>query len=178
LGDWVRCAGNRLFEIAQWSFRTSVFEGYDNTALRSWRYFLASRYLACASTFLSGYAIMNALAQELDQHERPISEQYRIAANLWVDADGEARELEELKTTMLEQKKNMLVLSSVGKMPDSHAEREVKASDDWETYIRGMVHARTKANKLKVEMERLKMLEREIADRNNTIRAEMRMAGR
>lgn len=115
---------------------------------------------------------------EIPAHERPISEQYRIAANRWCDADGEARELEELKTTMLEQKKNALVLAAGGKIPDSHAEREVKASDEWETYIRGMVHARTKANKLKVEMDRLRMLEREIADRNNTIRAEMRMHAR
>ena len=113
---------------------------------------------------------------EMQAHERPISEQYRVAANLWVDADGNARELEELKTTMLEQKKNALVLAALGKMADNHAEREVKASEDWETYIRGMVHARTKANKLKVEMDRLRMLAREIEDRNNTIRAEMRLS--
>jgi hypothetical protein len=119
---------------------------------------------------------MNAHVSDMPLHERPISEQYRVAANRWCDADGEARELEELKTTMLEQKKNALILSASGKMPDSHAEREVKASEEWEIYIRGMVHARTKANRLKVEMDRLKMLEREISDRNNTIRAEMRMA--
>jgi hypothetical protein len=71
--------------------------------------------------------------------------------------------------------KNALILQD-GPMPDNRAEREVKASDEWERYIIDMVDARTRANALKVQIVEIQMLEREQQDRNQTIRAEMRMA--
>lgn len=112
---------------------------------------------------------------EMPAHERPLSELYRLAANAWVKQDGIARRLEELKSTVLEQQKQNLIQTN-GHMPDSHAEREVKAAPEWETYITAMVEARTEANKLKITMEVLRMEERETRDRNETIRAEMRLS--
>jgi hypothetical protein len=115
--------------------------------------------------------------QEMPERERPLSEQYRLAANSWCDLDAAARRLEELKTTALEQQKNAIILAE-GPMADSHAERKVKSAPSWEKYIVGMVNARTEANRAKVEMEVIKMQEREIRDRNEAIRAEMRLSGR
>lgn len=122
---------------------------------------------------------MSGTVSELPHEDRPLSELYRVSANRWVEADAKARELEELKTTLLDQRKQMLIEAAAAnqtKLADNAAEREARAEPGWETYIRGMVHARTEANRLRVEMERIKMLEREIADRNQTIRAEMRLA--
>lgn len=115
---------------------------------------------------------------EMPQHERPLSELFRLSANAWVEADAKARELEGLKDLLLEQRKNALVLAAQqrgDKLADNAAEREVKASDAWLDYITGMIHARTEANRHKVEMERIRMREREIADHNATIRAEYRL---
>jgi hypothetical protein len=116
-----------------------------------------------------------ALVKDIPQHEQPLSERYRLAANAWVKADAVARRYEELKSTRLEQMKNALILKD-GPMPDNRAEREIKASDEWERYIIDMVDARTRANELKVQIVEIQMLEREQQDRNQTIRAEMRMA--
>lgn len=122
-----------------------------------------------------------AVVSDMPQHERPLSELYRITANAWVDADAKARELEELKTTLLDQRKQMLIDEAAEngtKLADNAAERQARAEPGWATYIRGMVEARTEANRLKVELVRISMREREIADHNANIRADMRMSGR
>lgn len=116
-----------------------------------------------------------AAVKEIPVHEQLLSERYRIAADAWVKADAVARRYEELKSTRLEQMKNALILQE-GPMPDNRAEREIKASDEWERYIIDMVDARTRANAFKVEIVEIQMLEREQQDRNQTIRAEMRMS--
>ena len=118
---------------------------------------------------------MNARAKDMPVSDQPLSERYRLAANAWVEADAVARRLEELKTTALEQQKQALIQER-GHIPDSHAEREVKSAPGWEQYITSMVNARTAANKYKITMEVLRMEERELRDRNETIRAEMRLS--
>jgi hypothetical protein len=119
---------------------------------------------------------MSRLApKEIPVPERLLSERYRLAADAWVRADGQARRSEELKTTRLEQLKNALILTD-GPMPDNRAEREIKASPEWEQYIVEMVDARTKANAIKCEIVEIQMIEREQQDRNQTIRAEMRLS--
>lgn len=120
---------------------------------------------------------MNAHAtiSEMPAHERPISEQFRVVAKSWVDADAAARLLEELKTTTLERQKQRLI-EIEGDMPDSHAERRVKAADDWSDYIKQMVEARTTANLKKAQMEFLRMRFTEIQDANASARAEQRLS--
>jgi len=119
---------------------------------------------------------MNAHSKiaELPQQERPISEEYRLVAKRWIDADAAARLREELKTTTLEQQKQKLI-ETEGDMPDSHAERRVKAGKDWEDYIHGMVDARTDANRLKAQLEYTRMRFAEHQDFNASARAEMRL---
>lgn len=112
---------------------------------------------------------------EMPRSERPISEEFRIIAKRWVDADAAARLREELKTTTMEQMKQDLI-ETEGDMPDSHAERRVKASEKWSEYIHQMVEARTDANKLKAQMEYIRMKWNEVQDANASARAEMRLS--
>lgn len=119
---------------------------------------------------------MNAHA-EIPPHERPISEEYRIVAKAWVDADAGARMREEMKTPTLEKLKSEAIAANP-KLADNAAEREVKAGADWFEYIREMVNARTAANRLKAQMVYIDMKFKERQSFNATARAEMQMGGR
>lgn len=112
---------------------------------------------------------MNATAQ-IPQHERPISEEYRIVAKQYVDADAAASLLEELKTATLSQKQQEL-----GDMPVSRAEMQVKSSPEWFAYIERMVEARKTANRLKVQMEYIRMRHSEQQSAEATARSERRL---
>lgn len=111
---------------------------------------------------------------EMPRHERPLSEQFRIVAKEYADAESAASLLEELKTTTLEQRKTMLIAEQ-GDMPDSRAERIVKAAAEWEEFIREMCRLRSEANllRLKLEYVRMRFTEWQAADANS--RAEMRL---
>ena len=113
-------------------------------------------------------------AGEMPEHERPISEQFRIVAKNWADADAAASLREELKSTTLEKMKSDIVTAQ-GPLPDNTATRLAKCSPDWEKYIRAMCADRAKANLLRVQMEYLKMRHREWIGADATARAEMRL---
>ena len=98
------------------------------------------------------------------------SEQYRIAAKAWVELDGAARLLEETKSAVLSQKQK-----AMGDIPAAHSEREVKASEEWMAFVKGMVEARTAANMAKVRMEWTRMKFMEWQSENANKRAEMRL---
>ena len=105
-----------------------------------------------------------------DQSNRPISEQFRIVAKQWVDADNAARMLEETKTAVLAQR-----MAREGDIPAAHAERNVKSSDEWHDFIENMVTARTAANRLKVQLEFIRMQSHEQQSFEATKRAEMKL---
>ena len=106
-----------------------------------------------------------------DGDNRPHSEIYREAALDWVDKDAAARMLEECKSAFLEKKK-----TDLGEMPDSHAERIVKASEEWRDYIKKMVNAKTAANRAKVQLNYIEMKGWEVRSVEATKRAEMRLS--
>jgi CTP:molybdopterin cytidylyltransferase MocA len=103
-------------------------------------------------------------------HDLPNSEQFRIVAKEYVDADAAASLLEELKSATLSQQ--MLAL---GDMPVSKAEMQVKASENWKQYIEGMCAARKRSNKLKLQIEYIKMKYGEQQSAEATARAERRL---
>jgi hypothetical protein len=106
---------------------------------------------------------------------RPYSELYREAANIWNDADAAARMLEECKTVVLEERKSKL--SGGGDdMPDSHRERIIKSSPEWKDYIVKMVRARTAANKARINLRYIEMKAWEQRSEEATHRAEARLA--
>jgi len=105
-----------------------------------------------------------------DQSNVPWSEQFRVVAKQWVELDRAATMLEETKSAVLSQK-----MAALGDMPVSHAERTVKASAEWDDFIRSMVDARTQANLKKIHLEYLRMKFQEWNSENATRRAEMRL---
>ena len=100
----------------------------------------------------------------------PLSEQFRIIAKQWVDADAAANILEDTKSAVLAER--MLAL---GDMPVSRAEMQVKASKDWKHWVSSICEARQKANKLKVQLEYIRMKAGELASFEATKRAEMKL---
>lgn len=101
---------------------------------------------------------------------RPISEQFRLVAKAWVDADAAARMLEETKTAVLAQR-----MKALGDIPAAHAEREVKASGEWTDFIGELVQARTQANLKKVQLEYLRMTFQNQMSKEATERAERKL---
>lgn len=100
----------------------------------------------------------------------PLSEQFRIIANRWVEADSAANILEETKSAVLAKR-----MTALGDMPVSRAEMTVKASEDWLDHITKMVQAREKASLLKVQLEVIRMKFYEWQSAEATKRAEMRL---
>jgi hypothetical protein len=100
----------------------------------------------------------------------PISEQYRIVAKKWVDAEAAASLMEDTKTAVLSQMQKAL-----GDMPVSRSEMEVKASAEWMEFIEKMIDARKQANLLKVQLEYLRMRSREWTAEEYARAAEMKL---
>ena len=100
----------------------------------------------------------------------PVSEQFRVVAKEWVELDKAATMLEETKSAVLSQK-----MAALGDMAVSKAEMTVKASPEWEQFIRTMVDTRGQANLKKVQMEYLRMRAMEHNSENANRRAEMRL---
>lgn len=99
-----------------------------------------------------------------------ISEEFRITAKAWVDADSAANLLEETKSAILSQK-----MVALGDMAVSKAEMQVKASPEWVDHITKMVKAREQANLLKVKLEWIRMKFSEQQSSEATARAERRL---
>jgi hypothetical protein len=101
----------------------------------------------------------------------PISEQYRLIAKKWVDADSAANLLEETKSAVLAK-----MMAARGDMPVSKAEMQVKASEEWSDYIGKMVRAREQAALLKAQLEFIRMRFAEWQSAEASKRAEMRLS--
>ena len=104
------------------------------------------------------------------EQNAPLSEQFRIIAKRWVDADAAASLLEESKSAFLSH-----LMASMGDMPVSKAEMSVKASEKWTTYVTQMVDARKSAALLKVQLEYIRMRFHEWQSYEATKRAEMKL---
>lgn len=100
----------------------------------------------------------------------PWSEQYRLVAKKWVDADAAANMREELKSANLSR-----MMAKQGDIAVNRAEANVKASDEWGEYIEQMIDARKNANLLKVQLEYMRMKFQEWSSENANKRAEMRL---
>jgi hypothetical protein len=99
-----------------------------------------------------------------------LTEQYRLAAKQWVELDAAASMLEETKSAVLAQR-----MVSLGDMPVSRAEMQVKASDEWAQFVSEMVNARKSANLEKVKLEWIRMRFNEQQSAEATRRAEMKI---
>lgn len=100
----------------------------------------------------------------------PLSEQFRLIAKKWIDADAAASILEETKSAFLAQR-----MAEQGDVPVSRAEMAVKASQEWAEYVESMVNARKQAALLKAQLEYIRMQFTEQQSVEATRRAEMKL---
>lgn len=100
----------------------------------------------------------------------PLSEQFRIVAKKWVDAEAAATILEDTKSAVLAER-----ITALGDMAVNRAEATVKASPEWREHITAIVNARKEANQLKVQMEYIRMRSGEWQSAEATKRAEMKL---
>jgi hypothetical protein len=105
-----------------------------------------------------------------DMNEFPLSEQFRIVAKKWVDADSAASLLEETKSAVLSR-----MMAAQGDMPVNRAELNVKSSEEWLEFVTKMVKARERAALLKVQLEYIRMRFSEWQSHAATRRAEMKL---
>lgn len=89
---------------------------------------------------------------DMPEHERPISEEFRIAAKEWVEADKLASLAEELKSAKLSE----MILRDAG-LSVNRAEAQAKASVEWREYIADMVQKRANANLARVKQKWVEM---------------------
>ena len=100
----------------------------------------------------------------------PLSEQYRIVAKQYIEANAAADILEELKSATLSQ-----MMQNHASLPVSRAEMMVKSSSEWTDYINSMVEARKTSNLKKAQLEWIRMKFSEQQSREATERAERRL---
>jgi hypothetical protein len=100
----------------------------------------------------------------------PWSEQFRIVAKNWVDADAAATILEDTKSAVMAER-----MLGLGEMAVNKAEALVKASPEWRRHVESIVNARRAANRLKVQMEYLRMKFSEWQSHEATKRTEARL---
>lgn len=93
---------------------------------------------------------------DITNTDKPISEQYRLIAKKFVELDKAARLLEESKTATLSQMIQNIIRDAEG-MAHNQAERQAKASPEWQNYIHEMVTARSEANLKKIQLEYIRM---------------------
>jgi hypothetical protein len=93
---------------------------------------------------------------EMPVNDRDIDEQWRLAAEKWVELNARAELLEDLKSARFSELMQDQ-FNADAKVAVNRAEINVKASDGWREYIEGMVEARRRANQAKFERDALKM---------------------
>lgn len=108
---------------------------------------------------------------EIPARDRPISEEFRLVAKAWVDAEAAAQLLEDTKSSVLAQ-----MILKQGDISHNKAETLSKASAEWVEHVEKIVDARKEANLRKVQMEflRMKFSEWQASDANQ--RSERKMS--
>lgn len=116
------------------------------------------------------------MTKEIPVSERPLSEQYRVVARKWIDAENAAELLYELKTTSLEALKAK-VMSEQGDlgMSDAAAQRMAMNMPEWREYLEKLCGHRADARKYKVQLEYFKLRHMEQQSLEATARAERKL---
>lgn len=112
-----------------------------------------------------------ASIKEMPERDRPISEEFRLVAKAWVDAQAAADLLEDTKSAVLAQM--MLALDDKSM---SAKEMRAKASQEWHEHLEVINNARKEANLKKVQMEYVRMRFSEWMAIDATQRNERRMS--
>jgi len=103
-----------------------------------------------------------------------LSEQYRVIAKKWVDADRAASLMEETKSSVFAEMTNKLLVEHLD-MAVNRAETMVRSGKDWREFVTTMVKLRSDANLHKVHLEYIRMKFSEWQSHEATRRAEMKL---
>ena len=106
----------------------------------------------------------------MEGDNRSWADKYRHAGETWADLESAAQLLEDCKSTVMAQRQ-----TTYGDIPVNRAEQMVKASPDWEEYVRSCVEARHQANLAKIRLEAIKMSFAEFNNTEANNRIEMKM---
>lgn len=117
----------------------------------------------------------HSVVQDLPERERPLSEQFRVVALQFADADAAASMYEEAKGTTF-AKLVTAIAATQPNISEARAERMVKASDEWSEYLEAMRVARAKATKLKLQLDYIRMKFSEWQSREANSRHEARLS--
>jgi hypothetical protein len=104
----------------------------------------------------------------------PISEQFRLVAKSWVEADEAASLMEETRTTVLSEMITKIIGENIS-MPFNKAELTAKSSPEYKEFVTQMVKLRSRANLLKVKLEFIRMKFQEWNSHEATARSERRL---
>ena len=129
--------------------------------------------------------------QEMPSSERPISEEFRLVAKAWCEADAAARLLEETRLSVLSKLtldfqasmrgggKEVAAMEGKIAMSAGRAEHFARASDEYREHIEKMVSAKTEANLRRVQMKyvEMKFSEWQSSDANARRERQMGRAG-
>jgi hypothetical protein len=115
-----------------------------------------------------------ATASEMPVHERPISEEFRLVALKYADAENAADILYGTKKDVLEQLKEN-IMSGADKMPENKAERLARCSSEWKDFKTKMFDARSKSRRLSLQLRYIEMKHKEQNRNTYHSSAEMRL---
>lgn len=114
---------------------------------------------------------------EIPQHDRPLSERYRIAGRVWAACRKTFRGYDKRKDIVFDE----LVLALMRQAQDNNermtktqAEAEARTSNVWRAYVDELLEAEHQANLAQVEMRALDMEHSERIDDNANARDERR----
>lgn len=102
---------------------------------------------------------------DIQEHERPLAERYRLAATAWRKADRLAKDYKENKEAVLSR----MVMEAVRQdstLATNKAERMVKASETWRIFLDKLVTAVNDAADLKIELKAIEIEAEDIKQRN------------
>ena len=99
-----------------------------------------------------------------------LSQRFWEAAKKFLEHNKSASFLEEMKSASLSQ-----MMMKQGDIPVSKAEMLVKASPEWEEYLKLMTDSRAAANEAKLQMEYLRMRMSERMSEEATARMEAKL---
>jgi hypothetical protein len=111
----------------------------------------------------------------IPEREQPLSEQFRLVAKKWVDAEASANILEDTKSCVLAEMIAKHQLKFEKELAHNRAENDVKASPEWHQHVIKICEARRDANLLKMQIKYIDMRYGEWQSANATNRAEMKL---
>jgi len=113
---------------------------------------------------------------EMPQHERPLSEQFRVVAKQYVAAKKQARFMERTRSATRDRIAARIIRESKEKITKAQAIFNVQISDEWMQYNQDLADAEEKADILFAQKEFIKIQQWEMTDANANVRTERKMS--